>query len=134
MKAAAGVDGPGGTDLLEKVVDGGFQPEVLQGGGHQAMGDVPDELYGVVDDLFGVVDALQLGADILFEEVLVQVETGRRQQGPGIIVQVGRDPLPFLFLPANGSIQQDFLLLLLHLLELQLIPENLSLVEYDEDN
>lgn len=134
MEATAGVDRPGGTDLLEKVVDGGFQPEILQGGWHQAMGDVPDELDGIVDDLFGVVNALQLGADILLEEVLVQVETRRGQQGPGIIVEIGRNALPLLLLPADGCIQQDLLLLLFHLLELQLIPEDLPLVENNEYN
>src|SRR6185312_12108543 len=72
METGAGVHAAGTADLLEKVVDGGFKREILQGGGHQRMTDIPDKLDGIVNDLFGIVDALQLGRLVKVDEVLVE--------------------------------------------------------------
>lgn len=134
VEAAAGVHGAGSADFLEEVVDSRFQTEILQGRRHQAVGDVPYQLDGIVDDLFGVVDALELGAHVLLEEVLVEVEPGCGQERSGIIVQVGCDALAFLLLPADGGVQENLLLLLLQFLELHLVPYDPSLVEDDKDH
>ena len=60
MKTATGIDAAGAADLLEEIVDGRFQPEILKGGRHQAMGDIADQLDGIVYDLLGIINALQL--------------------------------------------------------------------------
>ncbi len=98
------------------------------------MGNIPDQLDGIVDDLFGVVDALELGIDILVNEVFVQVQSGGGEERTGIIVQVGGDALPFFFLPAYGGVEEDLLLFVFHLLELELVADDPALVEYDKYN
>lgn len=98
------------------------------------MRDVPDQLDGIVNDLLGVVYALQLGVDILVNEVFVEVEAGGGEQGPGIVVKVCGYPLPFFFLPAYGGVQQDLLLFIFHFLELHLVFDDPTLVENDKDD
>lgn len=68
------------------------------------MGDIPDQLDGIIDDLLGVVDALELGIDVLVHQVFVQVEAGGGEERTGIVVQVCCDALSFLFLPAYGGV------------------------------
>jgi len=132
VESGAGIHAAGTTDLLEQVVHSRFQPEILEGGGHQAVGDIPDQLDGIVDDLFGIVDTLELGLFIQVYEIFIQVEAGRSQQGTGVIMKVGGDPLAFFFLEADRGIQQGFLLILLHALQLLLVADYLPLVEADE--
>ena len=81
VKPGAGIHAAGAADLLEQVVHGRFQPEILEGGGHQAVGDVPDQLDGIVDDLFGIVDALELGLFVEVHKIFIEVEAGRGEQG-----------------------------------------------------
>lgn len=73
MEPGAGIHAAGTADLLEQVIDGGFQPEILQGRRHQAVRDIADELDRIVDDLLGVVDALQLRGLVEIDQILVQV-------------------------------------------------------------
>jgi len=134
VKAGAGVHAARAADLLKEVIDGGLQPKVFEGWGHEAVGDVSDQLYGIVDDLFGVVNALQLGGLVEVDEVLVEVQTGGSEKGAGVIVEVGGDALAFFFLEADGGVQQQFLLVLFHALEPQLVPDDLSLVKDDEND
>lgn len=108
MKTAAGINAAGTTDLLEQVIHGRLQPEILQGRRHQAMADITDELDGIINDLAGLEDRLQLGGLILVHQILIQIQTGCGQQGTGIIVQVGSQALAFLFLQFDRGIQQDF--------------------------
>jgi len=61
------------ADLLEQIIYGRFQSKVFQGRGHQAVGDISDQLDGIVDDLFGVVDALKLGRFIEVDEIFIEV-------------------------------------------------------------
>ena len=96
------------------------------------MRDVPDELDGIVNDLLGVIDALQLGIDILVNEVFVEVEAGGGQEGPGVIMKVCGYTLPFFFLPAYGGVEQDLLLFIFHFLELHLVFDDPALVENDK--
>lgn len=112
MKPTAGIHTAGAADLLEKVIHRTFQPKILEGGGHEAVRDVPDQLNGIVDDLFGVIDALELGRFVEVNQVFVQVQAGSCQQGTGIVMEVGGNPLAFLFLQADGGIQQHLLLVL----------------------
>lgn len=132
VEPAAGVDGAGAGYFLEEVIYGGFQTKVLQGRRHQAMGDIPDELDGIVNDLLGVIDALQLGIDILVYEVFVEVEAGGGEEGAGVIVEVSGDALAFFFLPADRCVKEDLLLFLLHFLELHLVFDDPALVENDK--
>jgi len=134
METGTGVHAAGAADLLEKVIYCRFQSKILQGRGHQAMGDIADQLDSIVDDLLGIIDALQLGGLIEIDEILIQVQPGRSQEGTGVIMQIRGDPLPFLFLQPDRGIEEEFLLILLHLLELQLIPDNLPLVKDDKDD
>lgn len=89
---------------------------------------------GIVNDLLGVIDALQLGIDILVNEVFVEVEAGGGEEGACIIMKICGYPLPFFFLPAYGGVQQDLLLFIFHFLELHLVFNNPSLVENDKDD
>ena len=132
VEAGARVHAAGAADFLEQVVDGRFQSEILEGGGHEAVGDIADQLDGVVDDLFGVVDALELGCAVEIYEVVVEVEAGGGEEGAGVVVQVGGDALAFFFLEADGGVEQGFLLVLFHGLELVLVADHLALVEADE--
>ena len=134
VKPGAGIHASGTADLLEEVIYRGFQTEILQGWGHQAVGDIPDQLDGIVDDLLGIVDALELGLFVQVYEILVEVEPGRGEQGAGIVVQVGSDALAFFFLQPDGSVQQGLLLVLFHALELLLVADHFALVEADEYN
>ena len=134
MEAGAGVHATGAADLLEEVVDGGFQPEVLEGGGHKTMRDIANELDGVVDDLLGIVNALQLGGLVQIDQVLIEIESGGGEQGAGVIVEVGGNTLAFFFLQADRGIQQQFLLILLHALEAQLVAYHLTLVKNNEND
>lgn len=134
MKPAAGIHTSRPAYLLKEIVDGGFQSEVLQGRGHQAVRDIPDKLYRVVDDLLGVVDALELSGLVEIYQVFVEIKAGRRQQGTGIIMQVGSDPLPLLFLQTDRCVEKKFLLILLHPLQLKLVTDHLPLVKDDKDD
>lgn len=134
METAAGVHAAGPADLLEKVVDSRFKPEILERGGHKAMGDITDQLDRIVDDLLGIVDALQLGGLVEVHQIFVQVQAGGGQQGAGIVVEVGCNTLPLLFLEPDGGVQQHFLLFLLHPLELHLVADHLPLMEDDEND
>lgn len=98
------------------------------------MRDIADELDGIVNDLLGIVDALQLGGFIEVNEVFVEVQAGRGQQGAGIIVEVGGYALAFFFLQADRSVEQHFLLFLFQSLQLHLVLDHLPLVEDDENN
>jgi hypothetical protein len=64
MESATGVHAARTANFLEKVIDGTFESEIFQGGGHEAMGDIPDQLDGIVNDLLGVVYVLELGGFI----------------------------------------------------------------------
>ena len=134
MKARAGVHAARSTDLLEQVIYGRFEPKVFERRRHQGMADIADELDSIVDDLLGVVDALQLGGLIEIDEVLIEVQPGCSQEGACIVVEIGGDPLAFLFLQADAGVEEEFLLVLFHALEPQLIADDLSLVKDDEDN
>jgi len=94
--------------------------------------DIADELDGVVEDLAGLVDGLKLGGLILVDQVFVKIKSGGSQQGAGVVVEVGGQALALLFLEADGSVQQDLLLLMLQLLKPELVPDYLSLVKDDE--
>src|SRR6185295_12352875 len=61
MKAGTGIHATRSADLLEKIIYCRFKSEIFQRGWHQAMGDVADQLDGIVDDLFGIIDTLKLG-------------------------------------------------------------------------
>lgn len=134
MEAGAGVHAARAADLLEEVIDGGFQPKVLEGGGHKAMRDIADELDGIVDDLLGIVNALQLGGLVQVDQVLIEVKSGGGEQGAGVIVEVGGNTLAFFFLQADGGIQQQFLLVLFHALQAQLVAYHLALVKNNEND
>src|SRR6201999_3543706 len=98
VEAGTGIHASRTADLLEKVIDGGFQPEILEGGGHEAMRDIADELDGIIDDRLGIINTLQLGGLVEVDQVLVQVQTGGSQQWSRVVVQIGGDTLAFLFL------------------------------------
>ena len=98
------------------------------------MGDVPDQLDGIVDNLFGVINALELRIDVLVHQVFVEVEPCGGEEWAGVIVKIGCNALSFFFLPAYGCIQKDLLLLVFHFLELHLVADNPALVEYDKYN
>ncbi len=132
VKARTGVDGARAAYLLEQVIYSRLQPEIFKGGWHQAMRYIADKLDGIVDNLLGVVNALQLGGLVKIDQVFVEVEAGGGQQGAGIVVQVGRQALAFLFLQAYRGVQEDALLLLLHALEGALVADYLALVENNE--
>lgn len=132
VKAAAGVDAARAAYFLEQVVDSRFETEVFEGRRHQAVRDIADELDGIVDDLLGVVDALQLGGLVEVDQVFVEIEPCRGEQGPCIVVQVGREALAFLFLEADRGVEEHALLFLLHSLEGLLVADDLALVENNE--
>ena len=134
VETGAGIHAAGAADLLEQVIDRRFQPEVFEGGGHQAMGNVSDELDGIVDDLLGIVDALQLGCLVQVDQVLIEVEPGGGQQGAGVIVEVGCDPLAFFFLEADRGIQEQFLLVMLHSLQLELVTDDFTLMKNNKND
>jgi hypothetical protein len=117
---------------LEKVIDCRLQTKVLEGRGHQAVRDVPDQLDGIIYNLLGIVDALQLGRDILVNQVVIQVKTGCSQQWAGVIMKISCNALPFFFLPPDGCIEENLLLLLFKSLKLLLVLDDLSLVKYNE--
>ena len=99
------------------------------------MGDIPDQLDGIINDLFGIVDTLQLGIDILVYQVFIEVEAGGSQKGAGVIMKICGYTLAFFFLPADRRVQEDFLLFILHFLELHLVFDDSALVEnnkYDQ--
>jgi hypothetical protein len=98
------------------------------------VGDVSDQLDGIVDDLFCVVDVLELSGFIEVDQVFIEVETCGGEQWAGIIVKVGGDALTFFLLQADGGIEQHFLLVLLHFLQLQLVTDHFALVENDEND
>ena len=98
------------------------------------MADVADQLNGIVDDLLGIVNALQLRGLVEIDQVFIEVEPCRGEQGTGIVVKVGGYALPFLFLETDGRIQQCFLLFILKPLQLHLVADDLALVEDDEYN
>ena len=98
------------------------------------MGDIADQLDGIVDDLFGVVDALELCLFVEVYEIFVEVEAGRGEQGTGIVVQIGRNALALFFLQADGRIQEGLLLVLFQALQLLLVADYFALVEADEDD
>ncbi len=60
METTAGIHASRTTDLLKKVIDRRLQTKIFQGGRHQAVGNVADQLDGIINDLFGIVDTLQL--------------------------------------------------------------------------
>jgi hypothetical protein len=101
VKAGAGIDGAGTANLLEKIVNSRFQAKVFKGWRHQAVGDISNELDGIVDDLFGVIDGLQLGIHILVDQVFIEVEAGCGEEGTCVVVKVCGYTLPFFFLPAD---------------------------------
>src|SRR5687767_15009201 len=134
VEAATGVHAAGAGDLLEKVVHCRFQAKVFEGGGHQAVGDVADQLDGIVNNLFGVVDALQLGAFIKVYHVFVEVEPGGGKEGAGVVVQICGNTLSFLFLEADRGVEQHFLLFGFHFLQGALVADHFALVEDNKDN
>ena len=134
VKTGAGVHAAGAADLLEQIIYCGFETKVLERWRHQRMADIANELDGVVDDLFGVVDALQLGGFVEVDEVFVEVQAGCGEEGAGVVVEVGGDPLAFFFLEPDAGVEEEFLLVLFHALEPQLVADDLSLVEDDEDD
>ena len=134
VEAGAGVHAAGAADLLEEVIDGRFQPEIFQGGRHEAMGDIADQLDGIVDNLLGIVDALELGGFIQVDQVLIEVEAGGSQKGACIVVEVGCNTLAFFFLEPDGGVQEKFLLVIFHFLQAHLVADDLALVEDDKDN
>src|ERR1700754_1192985 len=73
VKAGAGIHAAGAADLLEKIIYSRFEPKVLEGWRHQAVGDIADQLDGIIDDRFGIVDTLQLGCLIQVDQVLIQI-------------------------------------------------------------
>ncbi len=98
------------------------------------MTDISDQLNGVIDDLAGLEDRLKLGGFIHIHQVLVQVKPCGGQQGTSIIMQVGGQALPFFFLQFNGSVQQDLLLFLFHMVDPVLESKHSSLVKNDEND
>ena len=132
VKTRAGIHAAGSADFLEQVVDGGLETEILQRRRHQAMRDIADQLDGIVDDLLGIVNALELRLFVQVDEVLVQVQACRGEERTGIVVQVSRNALAFFFLKADGCVEQGFLLVLFHTLELLLVADNFTLVEADK--
>ena len=132
MEAGTGVHTAGAADLLEQVIYGRFEPKILQRWRHQGMADIADKLDGIVDDLLGIVDALELSLFIQVHEILVEVEAGCGEERAGIVVEVGGNALAFLFLEADGSVEQGLLLVLFHALELLLVADYLALVKADE--
>ena len=86
VKTGAGIHAAGSADLLEQIVHGGLETEILQGRRHQAMRDIPDQLDGVVDDLLGIIDALELCLFVEVYKILIEVEARRSEQGAGIVV------------------------------------------------
>ena len=134
VESGAGVHAAGAADLLEQVIDCRLEPKIFEGGGHQGVADIADELDGVIDDLFGVIDALQLGGFVEVDEVLVEVKAGGGKEGAGVVVEVGGDALAFFFLKPDAGIEEKFLLVLFHPLEPQLVADDLTLVEDNEDD
>ena len=98
------------------------------------MGDIPDQLYGIINNLLGIVDTLQLCGFIQVDQVFIEVEPGCGKERSCIIMEVSCNALPFFFLKADGSIKQGFLLILLHTLQLLLVADDFSLVKSDKDD
>jgi len=96
------------------------------------MADIPDQLDGIINDLAGLEDGLELGGFVLVHEVLIQVKAGGGEQGTGIIMQIGGQPLPFFFLQFDGGIQEKTLLRFLHILYLLIKALDPFLVQDDE--
>ena len=134
MEPGTRIHAPGAADLLEQVVYRRFQTKILQGRGHQAVRNISDQLDGIIDDLLGIINTLQLSGLIEIHQVLVQIQTRRRQQRTGIIVEIRRNPLPFFLLQAYGGIQKQLLLILFHLLQFHLVTNDLALVKDDEND
>lgn len=134
VKTAAGIDAAGAGYFLEQVVYGRFEPEILEGGGHQVVADIADELDGIVYNLPGLEDGLELDGLIVVNQVFIQVQAHGGQQGAGIVVQVGGQALAFFFLQLDGGVEQDFLLVLFHLLYLFMKEHHTPLVQDDEDD
>jgi hypothetical protein len=134
MKAGSGIHAARTADLLKKVIDRGFKPEILKGGRHEAMRDVADQLDGIVDDLLCIVDALELGGLIQVDKVFIEVKPCGGKQGTRIIMQIGCYSLSFFFLQLNRSIQEHFLLVIFHFLKLHLESNDFTLMEnYEND-
>jgi hypothetical protein len=98
------------------------------------MGDIADQLDGIVDNLFGIVNTLQLGSLVEVDQVFVQIEPGGRQERACVVMEVGRDALAFFFLQADTGIQEQFLLVLFHPLQFHLVPDDLTLVKDDKND
>jgi len=96
------------------------------------MGNIPDQLDGIVYDLLGIINALQLGRNILVNQVVIQVQARRSQQRAGIIMKVSRNALPFFFLPPDGGIEENLLLFLFQSLQLLLVLDDPLLVKHNE--
>lgn len=130
MEAGAGVKTAAATDFLEKVIGSTFQSEIFQGGGHEAVADIPDQEDGIIDDLLGAVDALELLGLILVDQIFVQVEAGSSQQGAGIIMKIGSNSVSFFLLETDRSIEQDLLFFFFQAFEFAVITDYFTLVEY----
>ena len=100
MKTAAGIDGPGTTDFLKKVINSRLQAKILKRWRHQAMADIADQLDGIIDDLPGLEDGLKLRGFVLVHQVLVQVQTGGGEQRDRHH-RAGRRPGAVFLLPAT---------------------------------
>lgn len=134
MEPRTGIHAARTADLLEKIVDRRFQAKIFEGRGHQAVGDIPDQLDSIVDNLFGIVDALKLGSLVKVHEILVQIKPRRGEQRARIVMQIGGDPLALLLLQTDRGIQQQLLLILFHPLQSLLIADDLTLMENDEND
>lgn len=134
MKTGAGIYGSAPADLLEKVVDRRFQSEILEGGWHQAVADVADELDGIIDDLACLEYALELRGLVLVHEVFIEIEPGGGEEGTGIIMEVGGQSLSFLFLQLDAGVEHHLLLVYFHLLHSLLEALHPALVEDDEEH
>src|SRR6185295_15448742 len=104
MKAGAGIHASRSADPLEKIIYRRFKSKIFQRGRHQTMGDVADQLDGIVDDLLCIVDTLELGLFIQVHEVLVEIEPRGSQEWSCIIVQISCYTLPFFLLQADGCV------------------------------
>jgi len=65
------------------------------------MGDIPDQLDGIIYDLLGIINTLQLSSDVLVYQVIIQVKAGCSQKGTSIVMKISRNMLPFFLLPPD---------------------------------
>ena len=98
------------------------------------MADITDQLNRIVDDLSGLEDRLELGSFIHIHQVFVEIKAGGSEQGTSVIMQVSGKSLSFLFLELDGSVEQDLLLFLFHVIDPVLKTKYTSLVKNDKDD